>query len=313
MDTVIGKVLSLTIGSAKRQWSYIGAMVSKGVPPVIIYFVRGKNAKDFENDYTLIAEAAAEDGFPFVKFFQGHGDTGIIRQTPAQMAQVWEFARILRYIAHQDDLCLLTWDDRTLTVPFLMLDSVVSEQIHGKDGYGDNFYFFQLRLRGHPDYLQLPKEPAWETHEVHTELFKAFTSLNKDINYAKVFTKLGMHGYDETIVFSPAGAAWMLEQMHQIEDVDADIKKLSYADVSLSQKPYYSQVINIDNWICWGLKTPVKKAVKDWKGIFRPRYRGFDFVADALSLGSTTGWASDQSVFYDEANAEMRLQYQEVS
>lgn len=310
---MIGKVLALTIGNLKRQWSYMGRMTDKGVPREMIHFIRGKRAKDFENDYSLISEAAAADGFKFVRFFQGHGDTGIIRQTPAQMAQVWEFARILRYIANQDEMCLLTWDDRTLTVPFRMLNVIVNEHIHGKDGYGENYYLFQLRLRGHQHYLQLPEEPAWETHEVHTDLFKGFTNLNHELNYGKVFTRLGMHGYDETIVFSPAGAAWMLDEMHKIQDIDPEIKKLSYADISLSQKPHYSKVINIDNWICWGLKEAAEKAVKAWKGIYRPRYRGFDFITDALPLGSETGWASEQSVFFDEANSEMKLQYLEVS
>lgn len=313
MDTVIGKVFALTIGSIKRQWSYKAAMVGKGVPRERIFFIRGKTPADYQDDYALIAEAAAEDGFKFVRCFQGYGDTGIIRQTPAQMAQVWEFARILRLIANQDDICLLTWDDRTLTVPFMMLETIVNEHIHGTDGYGENYYLFQLRLRGHELYLQLPKEPYWESLEVHTELFRGFTSLNHDINYAKVFTKLGLHGFDESIVFTPKGASWLLDQMHLIEDVDPDIKKLSYADVSVVQKPHYCKVINIDNWLCWGIKQEVKQAIKDWKGIYRPRYPGFNFIEDALPLGSTTGWASQQSVFYGEANAEMTLQYVETS
>ena len=307
---MISKVLALSIGSVKRQGQYTGSMKKMGVSQDNIYFIRGRDPKDYEMDYALIAEAAAKDGFKFVRYFQGHGDTGIVKQTPAQMTQVWEFARILRYIANSDAVCLVTWDDRTLTIPFSMLQSIVAEQI---EGYRENFFLFQLRLRGCPEYLNLEKFDFWEERYIHNELFSAFTNLGKDISYAEVFTKLGMHGYDESIVFSPTGAAWMLEQMQSIKDVDPDIKKIKYKDVRIPQKPTYCRTLNIDNYICWGLRDAIKTALKDSKGVFCPRYAGFDFIADDIIAGSDTDWASREYALRNEVNASEHYNYLELS
>lgn len=306
----IGKVIALTVGDVKRQWSYIGRMTARGVPLDSIHFVLGKNPRDFGNDFATVAEAANDDGFPFVRFFQGHGDTGIVKQSPAQMCQVWEFARILRLIANMEENCLLTWDDRTLTVPFLMLDDMVDTM---SSSYQDGFYLFQLRLRGCEEYLKLNVESFWESRYIHENLFQGYVNPGKGINYAETFAKLGMHGYDESIVFSPQGANWMLEQMQKIKDIDPDIKKIKYKDVSMSQKPIYCRILNIDNWICWGLPPAIKAALKDDKGIFCPRYPGFDFIEDGIPLGSTTDWASREYELHDRIKMSSNLQYLETS
>ena len=245
----------------------------------------GRNYTSFDT----IAAVAAEDGFPFVAYFQGHGDTGIIQQSPAQMAQVWSYAQMLRYIAEGDKNVLVTWDDRILTVPFGFLETIVAQLHEEREA---PFYLFQLRIRGSEEYIRLPKRNYYEDEQIHLWLFQSLTDLSTNINYANTFTLPGLLGYDETIVFSPAGAKWMLECMYALQDIDPDVKKLGYDDIPLSQKHIYNPTINIDNYVCWGLRPFADVAIGENKGLYRPRYPGFDFISDPLALGSLTEWAS---------------------
>lgn len=290
---MIDKILCLTLNKSQtRRDIYIGRMTAQGVPLESIHFVRGKASSDFRKDYTAIADAAERDGFPFVRYFQNHDDTGMVKQTPAQMAQVWSYAQILRHIASGDETCLVTWDDRYLNTPFEFLE-VIIEQL--KEGY--DFHLFQLRLRGSPEYLRLPPLTFWEEAHVHQQLFGAFTDLKQQLDHASIFTKPGFYGYDETIIFTPAGAKWMLEEMYSIEPlhgIDLDLYQLKYDEVPHHLKPQYCATLNIDNWICWGLRDAADKASEEGK-LHRPRYYGFDFIIDAIPQGSLTGWASEES------------------
>ena len=287
---MIEQVIALTIEkAANRRWMYQGIMLEKGIPVEAIHFFRGKSYTEFASDYNRIADAAEKDGFSFVRQFQGYGDTGIVQQHPAQMCQLWNYARILRYIVETQKTTLVTWDDRTLTVPFSMLN-VIIEQLKNKD---KPFYTFQLRLRGQTEYLQLPEEEDDELNDLHAEQFRAYTSIEHEIDYTYIFTRWGFYGYDETIVFSPKGAEWLLTQLIALDDIDADIKKMPYMDISLKQKPLYNSRLNLDNWLCWGLRPIIDAERKaDTKGFYCPRYPGYDFIQDAHAFGSDTYWDS---------------------
>ena len=286
---MIDQVLALSLSRSKqRRDLYIGGMAKAGVPYEQIAFARGEDGRDYTS-FDAIAAAAERDGFPFVGYFQGHGDTGIIQQTPAQMAQVWSYAQILRYIANGDKNVLVTWDDRILSVPFGFLETVVG-QLHAEREVP--FYLFQLRIRGTPEYVRLPERNYYEDEQIHLWLFQSLTNLSVSINYADVFTLPGLLGYDETIVFSPTGARWMLEEMYNIQDIDPEIKRLHYDDIPHVQKPIYNPTLNIDNWICWGLRPAADIAIGQEKGLYRPRYPGFHFIEDPIALGSLTEWAS---------------------
>lgn len=297
------KVIALTIEKAvNRCWFYLGGMIKSGVPEEMIAFYRGRTAVEFGEDYDLIAAAAEADGFPFVRYFQGYGDLGIIKQDPAQMCQVWSYADILRTIAEGDENVLVTWDDRILTVPYFFLCDIVNSL----EKLEQPFYFFQLRLRGEIDYLRLPEIPL-EIGD-YMAFFRAITDPTFAPDYVSMLVQRGFFGYDESIIFSPAGAAWMLQKMREMEAVEDDIKKIRYMDVPLNQKPYYCSNINIDNWICWGLRQETDKAAKDF-GIYCPRYQGYDFISDPVPMGSYTNWATERIPHFKDIVQKTKLRY----
>ena len=203
---VIERVVALTIEKAvHRQWMYIGGMTGKGVPLADISFYRGRTGAEFGNDYNRVADAADVDGFNFVRCFQGHGDIGIIKQTPAQMCQVWAYASILLDILESKKTTLVTWDDRILTIPYYLLQDIICN-LEAQD---DQFWMFQLRLRGEPAYLRMPKDDAETDYLIHADQFLAFTNPNYIPNYTEMFTRKGFYGYDESIVFTPGAAGWV--------------------------------------------------------------------------------------------------------
>ena len=304
---MIDEVLVLTLNKSRRRRDlFVGGMKARGTPVDKIHFVRAKDANDFDKDFSKIAKAAKADGFEYVKYFQGHGDTGVIHQTPAQMAQLWDYVWMLRYITTSGKTCLITWDDRVISVPWKLLDNMVDDL-----SSIDDFFLFQLRLRGPEEYLNLPKEDFYARRYHYLKLFKAFTDLTEDLQYTEVFATPGLAGYDETIVFSPDGAQWMLDELDKLKDTDAELKKNAYRDIPMPLKVEYCKTINLDNYICWALRKASEKQLKKKKGIYRPRYPGFDFVDDPIPLGSLTGWATRTIENYETANENTENQFLE--
>ena len=300
---MIDKIIALTLEkSISRQWFYLAAMIMRGVPLEKIFFHRGTAARDFNNDYALIAEAADRDGYPFVKNFQGYEHIEIIKQSPPQMAQVWSYAKILDMIANGDETALVTWDDRILAMPFFYIDALISLLIEE-----DDFMMFQLRLRGETFYMNLLELPESEREDKFGSIFQAFIEPNEPLNLTS-FTRRGFHGYDETIVFSPEGAAFMLNELRDTPDIDPDIKKMHYFDLNLPQKQVYNRCINIDNWICHYFAPLANKQSKT-HGIYCPLELGFDFVSDFNLHGSLTNWIpTEKKDQYAESNT-YELQY----
>ena len=300
---MIDRIITLTLEkSISRQWCFLGAMTARGVPTEKIFFHRGTAASDFNNDYALIAEAADRDGYPFVKNFQGYEHIEIIKQSPPQMAQVWSYAKILDIIASGDETVLVTWDDRVVATPFFFLETLIAQLIEAGD-----FMMFQLRLRGEAFYMKLTELPESERSIKFGSLFRAFLDPNDPFTFDS-FTRRGFHGYDETIVFSPAGAAFMLNELRNTSDIDPDIKKMHYFDLNMPQKQVYNRCINIDNWICHYFAPLANKQSKT-HGIYCPLELGFDFINDYNLHGSLTDWIpTSKKDQYAESNT-YELQY----
>lgn len=288
---MIDKVISLTIPKRiNRCWTSLGYHLARGVPQEKITFWMGQTPLVFGNDYTRIADAAEADGFPFVRHFQGYENIVSIQQHPAQMCQVWSYAQILRYIAETQQTCLVLWDDRYIGVPLTFLELIVNEMEADTDA---PFHCFQLRLRGSDEEIRISKGIP---DSIFIDLFESFiASRDIMISCKNTFTQKGLKGYDESIVFSPTGAEWMLNQMMTIEPVDVDLKKFTYYDIAPEQVPLYAKCINIDSWICWGLRPFVDKAVADGAGIYCPLAEGFNFIDEPLPLGSDTHFLTDQT------------------
>ena len=320
---MIDQVIALTIPrSVDRQWLYFGRMTAMGVPANRIFFFRGADAKHFNNSYDKIADAAEKDGYPFVRQFQGYTDVLRVQQTPSQMAQVWSYAKILRYITEIDQTVLVTWDDRYLTTSFNFLAQLVHKLKSLRD-----FYMFQLRIRGWKrelmSFIRPPEnQDPHDEERIHyimglnREMFSLATSPHYQPSFEneEVFVRRGMYGMDETIVFSPAGAQLLLDYMMDMEDIDPDIKKMDQHDLTPTQMEEYGKRLNIDTFLYWGfLHKALPKILKDNPdiGIYCPRALGFDFIEDSIPMGSLHGWTN--SLYSPESaktvNQKISLQY----
>ncbi len=292
---MIDRVIALTIDKRiYRCWAFLGYNLARGVPLEKICFWRGQTPLAFSNEYEKIADAAEADGFPFIRKFQGYNNLKVIKQHPAQMCQVWSYAEMLRYVVKSQETCLLLWDDRFLATPFSLIN-VIAEQMQASE---EDFYLFQLRIRGGPK--EIRDKRVWtapedsESIEVYQEMFDAFTaSSDVHIDYKKAFTRPGLLGYDESIVWTPKGAQWMLDCLHALEDVPSDIKQHSYFELSDAHLPEFAPCINIDNYICWGLRPHADLEIESGKGLYCPRNIGFNFIDEPLALGSDTNFLTE--------------------
>ena len=84
-----------------------------------------------------------------------------------------------------------------------------------------DFYMAQLRLRANWQNLKALGRPAYEyeSPEIDAELFKNSIDAFHG-SYVDTYFQKGLLGYDETMVFTPAGAAWLLNQMRTMDILD---------------------------------------------------------------------------------------------
>lgn len=250
----IDRHLILTLNrSGERQRSVLGASTALQTPTDKISFVRGHDNKDYNDDIDAIVEAAEADGFPYVRqFAQGHKNE-YIAQSVSGACQVWNYSRILRHIASGTETCMVSWDDRCLTLPFPFMDSI-TEELQSRS---EEFYLFQLRIRfgdahynwpdngrmimQYPNFLSESEyersiglmQEDWEAfnktlNEKWAYDFEQFTeshyyggemSLSPDA-YVGRHIQRNMIGLEENIIFSPKGAAWMLLEAMQMRELD---------------------------------------------------------------------------------------------
>ena len=286
---MLDRMIGLTIPSRRnRCWFWKGYNMAKGVPADMLSFWEGMIPLDYGNNFERIADAAEADGFPFVRYFQGYENAMILNQHPAQMCQVWSYAQILRHITESDETTLVLWDDRYLGVPF----SVIAYAVAELQSQSLPFYLLQLRIRG------VEKNEIDQTAKDNV-VRQFFDSIAKPTKIAQtellgtVITK-GMMGLDESIVFTPQGAAWVLEQMQAIEPPADDMKTFGIMDLSPVHQDMYMKCFNIDSWIKADLVPKANKVVKAKEaGIYRALSKEVTFIDEPIAFGSDTHFLTE--------------------
>ena len=302
---MIDKIISLTTEKRfNRCWLSMGFHLARGVPKEKLTFWVGETPIHYNNDYNKIADAAEEDGFPFVRYLQGYENLTVINQAPEQMCQFWSYAQILRYISETEQTCLILWDDRFLATPFSLVEIITQQATEVKAP----FYMFQLRLRGETEFNDIQEQFP---DAVSANLFQAFVAHEDvDVDYMTSFVTKGIQGFDESIIFSPTGADWLLQQMLEMEETDPDLKLHSYFDLSEIHLENFMKCVNIDSFIRYALPPLVQKALAENKGFYCPRASGFNFVAEPLSLGSDTNFLTEHvNDTYHYYNDETQLRF----
>ena len=315
----IDKHVVLTLErSSNRHWSMLGGARAMGIPTEKICFVKGHDNKEFDDDMEDIAEAAEVDGFPHVKYFAKGLKNEAVSQSASGVCQAWNFSRILRYIAFSNETHLITWDDRMITIPFSWLDKIIDElEIRKED-----FYLFQLRVRMgdselienerilkcHPELIgditeydklfiddfdefdsKLKEKWKDEFRQFKESQYKDYGLLETPEKYINKYIQRNMVGYDESMVISPKGAAWLLSEALNMKDLDPndDVEGEPYWFTAACRR------ICFDAWIGLDLvNDPLKKALKEGKGIYCPKRIGYKYIEDWMPMGSDVEWAN---------------------
>ena len=280
----IDTILVMTVERAKeRHDSLLGALMQPlcGVPPDLIKFCLCADAKDYGSDMAKVAFAAVSDGFPWVEEYAIGSNTEFVQQTAASTAQVWAYAKMLRYIVETEQTGLIIWDDKSLAIPFVVFCDILSILANSTKA----FYMWQLMVRGHPDEVALKEFDLSERIARSGLLFSAM--FRGHILHPSFFLEEGIKGYDETIVFSPAGAKWMLEQL-------------------ASASEFHSF---LDHFICHELPGRALEASKGGYGIYSPIEFGYQFARVYREMGTLTDWAHKGSVHYEESIKRTDIQY----
>ena len=97
----------------------------------------------------------------------------------------------------------------------------------------------------------------------------------------------GIKGYDESIVFSPAGAAWMLEKLANANDFHAFL----------------------DNFIGNEMSVLSVEAGKDNKGFYSPTEYGYNFADVYMPLGTLTDWTHGESIHFASSRESIGPRY----
>ena len=278
--------------SIKRQWAVLGGSCAMGVPYNRIGFFAGYDARDFGRNMSYIAQSAADDGYRFLAQFGVGLESVYIKQSAGNVALFWNWARVLSWIADSGETCVLVWDDRIPTVKFKYFNKLaVDMQMRG------NFYFAQLRLRANWQNLKALGRGEYE-HEIphiDTDLFENSIAAF-DGNYVDSYFQRGLLGYDESMVITPMGAAWLLNEMTMMETVDVGCVQFEETEdtelFEVDPQPQERSRLNNDNWLCWDpkLRESVNKAVEANRGIYTPRRIGYAFIDEFLEFNSDVDW-----------------------
>ena len=281
----IDTIMVLTIERAvNRHWALLGTAVQPlcGVPEELIHFYNGPDGRDYQNDMELAAAAAAADGFPWVEEYSIGLKTDYVQQTAALTCQIWSYAQILRYLVKTGQTGLIIWDDKTLKVPFTFFCDVLSMLKDAEKA----FYMWQLTLRGHPEEIKLRDLDTYQRIKQSELTFNSVVKGDMTIPMNFLIEE-GIKGYDESIVFSPAGAAWMLEKLANANDFHAFL----------------------DNFICNEMSGLSVEAGKDNKGFYSPTEYGYNFADVYMPLGTLTDWAHEESIHFGSSRESIGPRY----
>lgn len=267
----------------ERYERWRGAAAILKIDPNIISIAFGKDNLDFDDDSQKVAEAAADDGFPFItEYAQDKVEHGL-QQNAATVCQAWNYCRILRELIERQETSLIIFDDKMLTVDFKDFCRVAEEL---QDVKGEEFYAAQLNLRGHTDELNFPEIDLNQRIRTSLEVFQGAFGGMID-SYRDLFFRKGIMGYDESILFSPAGAEWMLKCLDMAPD-------------------YYRY---LDHFICHALPDFAKSAIKRDKGIYCPAEIGYQFVDVFMEMGTTTDYAIKNTPMYEPSRRKVPINY----
>ena len=297
MKNAIDRYIILTIPSSiKRQWASLAGAVATGVPEDMVSFFKGEDARDYGLNMSYVAQSASEDGYPFFYQFAVGLESAYIKQSAGNVALFWGWARVLEWIADSSETCLLIWDDRIPNIEFNHIDNLCREM-----KAAGNFYIAQLRIRSDWANLQALGRPEYKFEDPYVEeqIFK-HAMKNFSGKYLDTFFQSGLLGYDETMILSPVGANWLLQQMKLMEIVDihkdfefSETKELGIYETDLN--PLERARLNNDNWLCWDPKfrEATQEAIESKRGIYTPKKIGYKFVQEFLNFDSDVAWSPD--------------------
>lgn len=281
IDTII--VLSIE-RAVNRHWALLGAALQPlcGIPEDLIQIYNGPDGRKYNNDMLIAADAAAADGFPWVEEYAIGLKTEYVQQTAALTCQIWSYAQILRYLVETQQTGLIIWDDKMLKVPFTFFCDVLSMLQDGEK----EFYMWQLILRGHPEEIEMRELNDFERSKQSELAFNAIIKGDMTIPL-NFLVEEGIKGYDETIVFSSAGAAWMLEKLANADEFHTFL----------------------DHFICHETSNLSLEAAKEGKGFYSPTEFGYNFADVYMPLGTLTDWAHEESIHYVESRKNVGPRY----
>ena len=280
----IDKIIVMSLDRTEnRQDKWDGASAIMGIDPALVEVAIGHDNKSFGDDMQAVAEAATEDGFPWVVDYARGMKTDYCQQTAASVCQIWNYCRILRELKEQKKTGLIIFDDKMITLQFDLLMELVTEVQSVEDV---EFLALQLMLRGSKAELRLPELTFELRSQMSREIYSGI--VGKPVNeYRELFLQHGITGYDETFVFSPAGAEWFLKCLDLAPD-------------------YY---MYLDHFICQAMPAFAQQAINRGKGVYCPSEVGYKFVDTFMELGTTTDWAPEGSPGYEQSVKAVKRQY----
>ena len=276
-------VLNLERAEGRRK-AFQGAASQRSIPQDAIHFNKGKDHQDYDNDFSPIIKAAAEDGFPYIECYGKGLSGGGIQQTPGTLCQIWNYCRIFRHMVETDQTALVIHDDRMITIDY--------QDLLGMWDYlkekGPEFYMWQLRIRNSGNSPEFPAEITLNHEE---DVFKTIS--RPVIGYGdlvRLYLASGVYGGEESMVLSPAGAQWILN--------------------SLEDNP--GEYMFFDIFINEMLFQFARKKISEGKGIYTSRKKGYAFVDDYMEMGTYTDYAVEGSKEYDKSIASTDYQFLDI-
>jgi len=203
----LNNIYIMTLERANRVQFCLGALAALSTPMEIVEPVYGIDDHDYQTALEL-CEAASAD-YPY---FRNIIETGDYKERPiAYLAQRWNYYNLLKKIADGDNFAMLIQDDYCFMNPydFWKVDDLVGAICQ------ENLNCVVLGCV-----------------EEHRERYNSLP--RKTFNDSELFTK-AVGYYDTTLVFSPAGAAWMLEASQQ--SLESSNFQMSMMDISDMEQP----------------------------------------------------------------------------
>ena len=302
-DSLIDRYIVLTMPrSIRRQLLIFGNLCTQQVPYEKIEFIAGIDARDYNFNMKEIADAADADGYGFLQQFALGIKEQYTKQSAGNIALFWNWAKTLKYIATSGLTAVILWDDRFLTVPHPILEKLA----HDLYTQAPEFYIAQLRLRINIEFPKLLdyEIPEFENTPKYHAIFQE--TVYTISNYRDMYFETGMLGYDESMLLSPKGAQWLLDEILNMKDLSDHLLDFEFPVIQsredITEKNIHSKErsrLNNDNWLCWGLTDAVKTALTENKGFYFPKHPQYAFVNEPIISGSDVIWSSKDNRNYD--------------